>query len=123
MSQAVGAYHSITADKEFQYLEMLRTKARHDEAQALSNARKQGAKAEREHWQGVVAEKDEHWQGVVAEKDTTLAEQAKLIAELQAKLNKQIFMLKKLRKAPYRGYLCHFTGWGFLCVIKKLLTQ
>ncbi|MCL1882430.1 MAG: Rpn family recombination-promoting nuclease/putative transposase [Defluviitaleaceae bacterium] len=54
MTQAVGAYHSITADKQFQYLETLRAKARHDEAQALSNARRQ----EREKWQGVVADKD-----------------------------------------------------------------
>ena len=54
MPQAVGAYHSITADKQFQYLETPRTKARHDEAQALSNARRQ----EREKWQGVIDEKD-----------------------------------------------------------------
>jgi len=58
MTQAVGAYHSITADKEFQYLETLRTKARHDEAQAISNAKRQ---------------RDKHWQSVVADKDTALA--------------------------------------------------
>ena len=73
MTQAVGAYHSITADKQFQYLENLRTKARHDEAQAISNAERK---------------RDVHWQGVVADKDTALAEQAKLIAELQAQLKK-----------------------------------
>ena len=58
MTQAVGAYHSITADKQFQYLETLRAKARHDEAQALSNARRQERKLADEHWQGVVADKD-----------------------------------------------------------------
>jgi len=77
MTQAVGAYHSITADKQFQYLETLRAKARHDEAQAINNAERKRD----EHWQGVVA-------GVVADKDTALAKQAKLIAELQAQLKK-----------------------------------
>jgi len=70
MTQAVGAYHSITADKEFQYLEILRTRIGHDEAQALSNAKKKGAE-----------ERDAHWQGVIAEKDI-------LIAQLQAQLKK-----------------------------------
>ena len=69
MARAVGAYHSITADKQFQYLETLRAKAKHDEAQALSHARQQGAKAERERLQGVIAEKDT----ALAEKDTALA--------------------------------------------------
>jgi hypothetical protein len=80
MTQAVGAYHSITADKQFQYLEWLRTKTGHDEAQAISNAERKRDK----HWQGVIAEKDT----ALAEKDTALAEQAKLIAELQAQLKK-----------------------------------
>ena len=38
MNQAIGAYHSITASPEFQEIERLREKARHDEAQALRNA-------------------------------------------------------------------------------------
>jgi len=66
MARAVGAYHSITADKQFQYLETLRAKAKHDEAQALGHARKQSAKERDIHWQNVIAE-------VVAEKDTALA--------------------------------------------------
>jgi predicted transposase/invertase (TIGR01784 family) len=73
MAQAVGAYHSITADKQFQYLEWLRTKTGHDEAQALSNAKRQ---------------EREHWQGVVAEKDTALAEKDARIAQLEALLKK-----------------------------------
>ena len=77
MTQAVGAYHSITADKQFQYLETLRAKAKHDEAQALSNARRQGAKAEREKLQGVIDEKD-----------TALAEKDARIAKLEALLKK-----------------------------------
>ena len=39
MSQAINAYYTITASSEFREKERLRTKARHDEAQALYNAR------------------------------------------------------------------------------------
>jgi len=80
MGEAIKAYRGVTATEEFRSLEWLRSKMRNDEANALSVARKQGAK------QGAKAER-EHWQGVVAEKDTTLAEQAALIAKLQAQLN------------------------------------
>ena len=51
MSEAVEAYRGVTATDEFRSLEWLRAKTRHDEAQALSNARRQGAEAEREKWQ------------------------------------------------------------------------
>ena len=78
MSEALQAYRHVAASDEFVRLERVRSKARHDEAQALNNARRQ----EREHWQGVVAEKDT----ALAEQSTTLAEQAALIAELQAQL-------------------------------------
>jgi predicted transposase/invertase (TIGR01784 family) len=54
MTQAIEAYRGITATDKFKYLENLREKIKHDEAQALSNARKQ----EREKWQDVVANKD-----------------------------------------------------------------
>ena len=39
MSQAINAYYTITASSEFREKERLRAKARHDEAQALYNAR------------------------------------------------------------------------------------
>ncbi len=39
MEQAINAYRTITASSEFQELERLREKARHDEAQALYNAK------------------------------------------------------------------------------------
>ncbi|MDE7311680.1 MAG: Rpn family recombination-promoting nuclease/putative transposase [Eubacterium sp.] len=39
MSQAINAYYKITASSEFREKERLRAKARHDEAQALQNAR------------------------------------------------------------------------------------
>ena len=83
MTQAVEAYHSITADKQFQYLETLRAKARHDEAQAISNAERKRD----EHWQGVVAE-------VVAEKDTALANEK---AENE-KLRQQLAALQSNQK-------------------------
>ena len=44
MSQAVQAYHSITATDEFQGLEWLRRKREHDEAQAMYTAEKRGEK-------------------------------------------------------------------------------
>ena len=39
MKQAVEAYRHITATPEFREMERLRSKARHDEAQALYHAR------------------------------------------------------------------------------------
>ena len=58
MDEAIQAYRGVTAKEEFRNLEWLRSKTRHDEAQALSNARRKGVEEEREHWQDVVAEKD-----------------------------------------------------------------
>jgi predicted transposase/invertase (TIGR01784 family) len=40
MEQAIQAYHSITVTPEFREMERLHSKARHDEAQALHNARR-----------------------------------------------------------------------------------
>jgi hypothetical protein len=71
MSEAIMAYRHVAASPEFREMERVRSKARHDEAQALMNARRE----EREHWQGVVA-------NVTAEKDAR-------IAELEAQLKKQ----------------------------------
>ena len=38
MEEAIQAYHSITVTPEFREIERLRSKARHDEAQAIWNA-------------------------------------------------------------------------------------
>ena len=54
MSQAIEAYRGITASEEFKYLEHLRSKARHDEAQAIRNAERR----EREKWQSVAEENE-----------------------------------------------------------------
>jgi len=42
MNQAINAYYSITASPEFQEIERMREKARHDEATALENAEQKG---------------------------------------------------------------------------------
>ena len=78
MSQAVEAYRGVTATDKFKYLEILRERAAHDEAQALYNARMK----EREIWQDVIADKD----AALANKDMALADKDALIAELKAKL-------------------------------------
>ena len=92
MSQAVSAYRSVSASGEFKELERLRLRARLDEANALSNARRE----EREKWQGVVAEKD----ATLAEKDATLAEKDKThaatLAEVNAVIAEQAAVIEKL---------------------------
>ncbi len=70
MEEAIKAYRHVTATEEFKEIERLRSRARHNEASAIGNARREGEQAEREKWQGIVAEKDA------------------LIAELQARLSK-----------------------------------
>ena len=78
MIQAVEAYKSITATEEFKTLEMIREKTRRDEAQAIGNARRLGAEAERQKWQSVVAKRD-----------TAIADQARIIAELRKLLDEK----------------------------------
>ena len=75
MKQAIGAYREVTATDEFKEIERLRARARHNEASALGQARREAQREEREKWQGVVAEKD----AALTEKDA-------LIAELRAQL-------------------------------------
>lgn len=47
MSRAINAYDTITASSEFCEKERLREKARHDEAQALYNARREARREEK----------------------------------------------------------------------------
>ncbi len=42
MNQAIDAYYKVTASKEFQEIERMRERARHDEASALSHAKDEG---------------------------------------------------------------------------------
>ena len=78
MNEAINAYRHVAASPEFREMERVRSKARHDEAQAVYNAERKV----HEHWQGVIAEKD----AALAEKDTALAEKDTLIAKLLAQL-------------------------------------
>jgi len=64
MSEAIMAYRHVAASPEFKEIERMRSKARHDEAQAIFNAERK---------------RDEHWQGVIADKD-------ELISQLRAQL-------------------------------------
>ncbi|MDR2712916.1 MAG: hypothetical protein LBB91_07380 [Clostridiales bacterium] len=43
MQQAIDAYRHITTTEEFKEMERLRSKARHDEAQALHDAKKENS--------------------------------------------------------------------------------
>ena len=71
MKQAIGAYRHVSASPEFREIERLRSKARHDEAQALKNAECRGEERA-----------DKKWENVIADKDA-------LIAELRAQLDKK----------------------------------
>jgi len=74
MSTALQAYRHVAASDEFKERERMRSKARHDEAQALRNAQRQ---------------RDEHWQGVVDEQATENEQLRLQLAELQAQLSKK----------------------------------
>ena len=78
MEQAVTAYRHVAASPEFRELERLRSKARHDEASALRNARMK----ERVKWEGIVADKD----AALAGKDSEIEKLRVLLAEMQAKM-------------------------------------
>jgi hypothetical protein len=89
MEQAIGAYRNITATDEFRELERMRALARHNEAAALGNARREASAKERAKWQGVVADKDAALadkDAVLADKDAALAEQSARILELERQL-------------------------------------
>ena len=84
MSKAIGAYRHVAASPEFREIERMRSKARHDEAQALHNARIK----EREKWQIVVADKDSEIadkDAKIADKDAALADRDATLAALAAK--------------------------------------
>ena len=85
MIEAVMAYRHVAASPEFREMERVRSKTRHDEAQAIFNAEQRGEERANANWQGVVS----NWQGVVAEKDTVIADKDARIAELEAQLKKQ----------------------------------
>jgi len=90
MNEAIEAYRHVAASPEFREIERMRSKARHDEAQALRNAERR----EREKWQGIVADKDTALANQVAENEELRAQLAELpklraqLAELLAQVGK-----------------------------------
>ena len=96
VKQAITAYRSIIVTDEFKELERLRELARHNEASALANARREADKAATERegrkWQVVIAEEKAANQTALAEKDAAnqaaLAEKDAEIAELKLMLSK-----------------------------------
>jgi predicted transposase/invertase (TIGR01784 family) len=79
MNEAIGAYRSVTATEEFRTLERMRADARHNEAAALQNARREGRLEESEKWLKVVENKD----AALADKDAALADKDAEIARLR----------------------------------------
>jgi len=75
MSEAVRAYRQVAASPEFRELERMRSKRRHDEAQALKNAERK---------------RDAHWQVVVDKKDAELAEKDAELAKVAAKKDAEL---------------------------------
>jgi hypothetical protein len=85
MSEAIGAYRHVAASPEFREIERVRSKARHDEAQALRNAERKSERRRDEHWQGVVAEKD----AALANKDIENEQLRQQLAELRAQIGNE----------------------------------
>ena len=83
VEQAIKAYRHVSATDEFKELERLRSRARHNEASALGNARRKATREADKKWQGVVAKKD----AVIANNKVENEALRKQLAELQAKLD------------------------------------
>jgi len=69
MKQAIKAYKDITVTPAFVEAARVREEALSNEASALRHARTEGQKAERQVWQGVVAEKDAELEQLRAENE------------------------------------------------------
>ena len=89
MSQAVEAYRGITATEEFKYLEILRARIKHDEAQAIYSAEKRGEqRGEKRGEQRGEERANAKWQGVVAGKDAENERLRKELKELRSQIGK-----------------------------------
>jgi hypothetical protein len=101
VTQAIEAYRAITGSKEFEELERLRSRARHNEASALAHAERKGASAERAKWQSVVAGKDAvlaDKDAELADKDAALAGKDAALADKDAEIARLLAMLGKTRQ-------------------------
>jgi flagellar biosynthesis/type III secretory pathway protein FliH len=90
MQEAINAYRSVTATKEFKVLERMRSDARRNEASALLNAKCEGHReghregrreGHREGHREGEAHSDAKWQGVVAEKEAEIARLRSMLKE------------------------------------------
>ena len=82
MNQAIEAYRTITTTEEFRTLERMRADARHNEAAALYNARREARLEESEKWRKVVENKD----AALADKDAALANKEAALADKDAEI-------------------------------------
>ena len=89
MNEAIVAYRHVSASPEFLEMERMRSKALHDEAQAIKNAtlsgERRGERRSEKKWKSVVADKD----AAILEKNAALAEKDAEIARLRAQLENQ----------------------------------
>jgi len=86
MKQAIEAYRHVSATDEFREIERMRSRARHNEASALGNARREGMA------QGITlgAEQERSkWEIVVANKYAALEDKDAEIARIRAMLNEK----------------------------------
>ena len=88
MSEAIAAYRHVAASDEFIQKEKMRSKARHDEAQAIDNAEERGEERANARWQGVIAASIAVKDAAIADKDAAIANKDTIIAELRAQLRK-----------------------------------
>jgi len=83
MCEAIAAYRHVAASPEFREMERVRSKTRHDEAQAIYHVEQRGVERANANWQGVVLEKDT----LIASQATENTELRLQLAKLQAQLN------------------------------------
>ena len=88
LSEAVGAYHTVTASPEYQELERLRIKAGHDEAQKVYNAEMRGEKRGKKLGKELgiklgEEQSDAKWQSIVADKDAEITKPKKMLENNQ----------------------------------------
>ena len=83
MCEAIVAYRHVAASPEFREMERVRSKTRHDEAQAIYHVEQRGVERANANWQGVVSEKDT----LIASQATENTELRLQLAKLQAQLN------------------------------------
>jgi len=105
MNQAIGAYRQVTASPEFNEIERLRSKARHDEAQALRKARLDGEELGEQRsdkkWEGVITKKETEIaekEAIIAEKETIIAEKETIITEKEAIIESLLSQIEKETK-------------------------